>query len=613
MIRSADTLLDTTGPTRPNRLEWSCLLLAAALLIVFRLHAFDLPLENDECNYAYVGARLLEGQSLYTDLWDHQPPGVFVLFAGVIALFGDAPGVFRSLTLVFSLASLGLIFLMLRRISGQTAAISGALLFAIVSSDPGTAGEGCNREIFMNTLILAAWYSVLRWRGGSLWWLVGSGLGLGLASVIKTIVAVHWVLLAIWIVTCVAKRTRTRSRIPAIVVALLLLGAGPAVLWLVTGGYFVLTDRWHAFYDAVFLFNLSYSEGGGGMLARFGQFFVPDRHPFIFDSALPLWLAGGAATLWLVVDGVITGFKSRCSESRPSGSGLTLILVASGYITVCLPARFWPHYYYLLIPALVVAVSSVMGRITSVLVAWWAPPTNPEPQVVGWAPPTNPEPNAPSQALACATTRCGRIHNWLMARKTKTGIVSTSMGMAAPWVARFVLLAMVPGAVLITEYRDYLSEPLFGLTVKRYNSRDFWGRAQGWNVARVTDPDDEVFVFGNDAEIYYYARRRCASRFTMITGLQSGFAGAEERRRNLIAELEESPPRLIVVLFDEPPFEAWKSFLDRHYDQPAGWDFHDKTGEPIMFVLARKDNPIEKIDWNWDRAEVGGWHLGDSH
>ena len=76
-------------------IEWSGLLGAATILIAFRLHAFDLPLETDECNYAYIGAQLLDGDRIYVDVWDHQPFGVFVLFAGVMALFGDAPEVFR--------------------------------------------------------------------------------------------------------------------------------------------------------------------------------------------------------------------------------------------------------------------------------------------------------------------------------------------------------------------------------------------------------------------------------------------------------------------------------------------------------------------------------------
>src|SRR3972149_9029721 len=108
---------------------------AIVILVVFRLHAFDLPLETDECNYAVVAAPLLAGDRLYVDVWDHQPFGVFTMFAGVIAMFGDAPYVFRWMALLFSAASLLLIFAILRGAVGRGAAFLGALLFALASSD----------------------------------------------------------------------------------------------------------------------------------------------------------------------------------------------------------------------------------------------------------------------------------------------------------------------------------------------------------------------------------------------------------------------------------------------------------------------------------------------
>ena len=38
-----------------------------------------------------------------------------------------------------------------------------------------------------------------------------------------------------------------------------------------------------------------------------------------------------------------------------------LLLVVAGYIAVCLPAKFWPHYYYLMIPSLVIALAMALG------------------------------------------------------------------------------------------------------------------------------------------------------------------------------------------------------------------------------------------------------------
>lgn len=586
-----------SAPPRAWRvLEVVGLAIAILVLIVFRFHAFDLPLETDECNYAYIAARLLEGGRLYIDVWDHQPPGVFVLFAGVIALFGDGPMVFRSTAAAFSLASLLLVHAIVRRIGGRLTGVAAAMLFAIVSSDPGTGGEGANREIYMNTLILAAWYFAMRWADaigrdgieraradtsnhdgnvttvtsraadGAWLWLLAAGSALALGSSVKTVVAIHWVVLAV-AVGCIAGcsgggASRTRYAGSAVV----FLGLGPAALWLLTWLYFIVTGRAAEFADAVFLFNLSYSEGGGGFLSRFTTFFRPPRHPFIFDSAFPLWIAAATGSIVILVTLVKrlgAGAERIRHESAPTrsdqaiaGPGLILCLVVAGFFAVCLPGRFWPHYYYLLIPPAVIATAVAVALIASRLTDWAQRPS-------------------------------------------------------AARVGGGVLLVGIALAVLAAEYRHYLSQPLFGITVNRYNSRDFWGRAQGESVGRVTRADDRVFVYGNEAEIYYYSGRRCASRYTMITGLSEGMAGAEDRRKILMDELRSDPPRLILIVFDQPPFDEWLAFLDTHYGEPIGFDFHDRTGEPIMFVMARKDQPIEPIDWNWDRSSVGGWFAGD--
>jgi hypothetical protein len=543
---------------------------AALVLIAFRLHAFNLPLEADECNYAYIGVRLLAGDRMYVDVWDHQPWGVFLLFAGVIALFGGAPEAFRWTAVLFSLVSLLLVFAILRRVAGRGAAVSGAILFAIASSDPGTAGEGCNREIYMATLILTAWYCVLRRPEVSNGGTFLAGCALALASAIKTIVAVHWLFLAAWMAATTGLGTGEGNRSRHILGSLLLFALGPVVLWVGSFAYFGATGRLNEFVDAVFLFNLSYSGAAESFLARFAHFFAPQRHPFIFDSALPLWIGGIAAGVLLTIE---------VAARRGKEAAALLLLVLSTYITVCLPARFWPHYYYLLIPVLSVAVPAALGRLLDRLHG----SVRVTPAVWRWS-------TVAVLSLFPLLMFPAESHHYLR------------FGLDLP--DRLKLL-------LPTKYRDYLSQPPFGITVKRYNSRDFWGRAQGENVRRVTEPNDTVFVFGNDPEIYYYSGRRCASRFTMITGLQSGFSGAQRRRETLIAELKEHPPRLIVVLFDEPPFAEWAAFLREYYGEPIGWDFHDRSGDPIMFVLARKDRPVESINWDWDRSEVGGWMLGE--
>lgn len=525
---------------------YDCAGLTAAILILvlFRLHAFDLPLETDECNYAVIAARLLAGDRLYVDVWDHQPFGVFTLFAAVIAVFGDAPHVFRCMAMLFSAASLLLIFAILRRVVGRSDALLGILLFALASSDPGTGGEGCNREIYMNTLILAAWYCAIRSSSRPNQWLFTSGAALAIASGLKTIVAVHWVFLAGWIVVDGWPRSIAAGRGSRVAKSLFWFALGPMILWVCATAYFAATGRLDEFIDAAFLFNLGYSDGSEPFLVRFVRFFHPIEHRFIFGSALPLWIGAGVSLICLAVEGVVR---------RKLDSLAAVSLLFAGYVATCLPGRFWPHYYYLAVPGLVIGVAVLVDRLST----------------------------------------------WFSEYR--------SFGAFRSRILRVIIYIVSPIALGVTEVRDYLLQSPFGITVKRYNSRDFWGQAQGQNVASVTGPDDMVFVFGNDASIYYYSHRPCASRYTMITGLGAPMRGAEERRLILLSELERTRPRLIVVLFDEPPWPEWRLFLEKYYGEPAGWDFGDRTRKPIMFVVARKDRPIRPIDWNWDRSTVGGW------
>ncbi len=563
------------------RRDVAILLIASAILVLFRLHAFDLPLETDECNYAYIAGRLLAGDRLYVDVWDHQPPGVYMLFAGVIATFGDSPPVFRWMATVFSLASLILIYAILRRVAHPFSAGLGAALFAIVSSDPGVGGEGCNREIYMNALILAGWYMALKEVGshevcvGKLEsslpspgsteaspvakrGIVGvaiAGLFIALASLLKTNAAIHWALLAVWLSVVAVGSGDPARRVRRLLSAMAAFAVGPVLIWAGTFAYFAATQRLREFIDSAFLFNLGYADVREPFLMRFWRFFAPLKHPFIFESALPLWLLTIPAVLFLI-------FRSTIQRCRAS-LAILLLLLAS-YAATCLPGRFWPHYYYLLIPSIVMTVATALGTVISV-----------------------------------------RLREGDAISSQQSSIDNPKSADCRFAVVQWGIATILAGAVLCTETRHYLMRSPMDITMKRYNTRDFWGRAQGENVARVTDPTDSVFVFGNDAEIYYYSRRKCASRYTMITGLQAGMHGAEQRRRTLMDELGTAPPRVLIVLLDEDPFPEWLSFLDQYYGPAVGVDYHDVTGKPIMFVFVRKDDPIGFLNWDWDRSQVG--------
>ncbi len=511
------------------------LIVAVGVLIIFRCHAFSLPLENDECNYAYIGGRLLAGDRLYEEVWDHQPPGVFVLFAGLEALFGSSDGVFRWAATGFSIVSLVLAYVIVRREYGLASAALAVGVFAITSADPGTAGEGCNREIYMNTLALAA-LAVLTSRAGSgRQHLFATGLLLGLGSVLKTVVAAQWLPLTVWAtVRCWRKRRSAGAAVGTVV----WLGIGPALIWALVFLYFTLTGRLATFFDAVFAFNVGYSAVEAGFLGRLTGFLSQPID--IFGSALPLWIAGAFA---------LPGLGLFLRRRATSADGAIIAYALGSFLAVCLPGKFWPHYYYLLHPSLVLLPAALLGRVAQ-------PVTSPR----------------------------GRI---------AVGAV------VVLWV----------GAVLLSQFRSYLGRAPERITAPHlvYRYRQAWARAQGERVGRLTDPGDTVFIWGRDAGVYHYSGRQCASRYTMVGALADTARGYERRRATLLRELQARRPRL--VLYKENAFDELNLFLDTNYviAGPHWVDRDDHDPErPVMIALMDRERPVDFIDWEWPPSEEAG-------
>lgn len=510
------------------------------MLVALRMHALPLPLETDECNYAYIGERLLNGEKLYADVWDHQPPAVYVLFAGVIALFGSSDVVFRMLATAFSLGSLALIYGILAKRISRWPAFVGALAFALTSSDPGMAGEGCNREIYMNTLTLAAFALLLTAsRPGetpassapSNRRLLVSGALIGLASLFKTVAAAQWFFLAIWLF---GVSLRHWGGVRSAATRIVWFAMGPALVWSVTALYFAWTGRWSAFMEAVFGYNLSYSGLNEGVWGRAMGFFTP-RFP-VFAATAPIWFGGLLGGVWLALRWVWRRHDLRWTR-RCHNDGALLCYLLGSFLAVCLPGLYWHHYYYLLLPPLVLVCGTAFGR----LLEW----------------------------------RIGGVSRW--------GIQLAAAG----WI---IWLASL-------QFHYYLGVTPEHIAYRRYDYRDQWAKAQGLRIASLTEPDDQIFVWGKDAGVYFYSRRRCASRYTMVGALESNAEGADARRAILLDELRRNRPRVVLVV--EPEFDALRRFLQENY-VVAGVDMHDRNqDEPIMLALQDPTRPVRQVSWEW--------------
>lgn len=523
---------------------------AVLLLILLRMHAFAAPLEVDECNYAYIGQRLAAGDRFYVDVWDHQPPGMFWFSAVLVGLFGSGEIVFRVAAMVATIGTLILIHAICRQTMSRVAAGFAAILFALASSDPGVAGEGCNREVYMNLLVAAA---VLLLLGGKQWHILLAGFCLGLASLLKTVVVTQWLLLVMGLIAWrflarrrvqlsgpgatedhgVASQTRaTRNGETLALVVLRNLGlfaGGAAVIWMIVCAVLLADGRFDSFIDATFVYNLGYGQINVPIVQKLAGFFMQNGDPRfdVFRSAAPIWILGSIGLVAL-------------PWRRDPRFAITMVAFALGsFLAVCLPGRFWNHYYMLMLAPMVIASAAVVDRILRI----------------------------------GGSASAGGEHR-----------------------SRFA--AMICGGVFIAalaacQWYYYLDKPADQIAAFRYHGRMVWAREQGLRVKQVTDPNDTIYVAGLDAGIYYYSQRICASRYTMVTHLAGDDSAAEQRREHLAQDLRDHKPRLILIIAAKstPFIPELDRFIRDHQYVKVGED----PGR--MIVLCDPARLIATIDW----------------
>jgi hypothetical protein len=323
-----------------RRAELALAVAIAALVVAIRAPLWDLPLERDEGEYAYIAWRMGHGEMPYRDAFDQKPPGVFLAYRLALALPVEDPvAAIRALAALFSAASSLALYAWLRGLlgpAGVPAASWAALLLGFLSADPMIQGPIANSELFMLPGILAAAALLPRaWaQPPRAAWLAGVAVGvlLGVATTMKQVAIVN-VPLFVAVVAWRAARGERARRLARFTAAFTLGGLlvwGPLLLWLWWGGALA------AGLDAFLLHNLAYA--GAPTLA--------DRVAALRVHAGPL-LPTQAAAWGLAGVGVVDLLRKR--DRFP---GLFLVAFAAcAALGVSASGRYYPHYFQQLLPA----------------------------------------------------------------------------------------------------------------------------------------------------------------------------------------------------------------------------------------------------------------------
>jgi len=318
--------------------------------IALRVHLLDAPLERDEGEYAYAGQLLLQGVPPYQLAYNMKFPGIYAIYAVLLAIFGQtARGIHLGLLVVNACTTL-LLFLVGKRLSSSMLGLVASACFAVFSST--YAVHGANAEYFV---ILPALGGVLLLLHAldtcNAWHFLGSGLLLGTGFLIKQPGAafIGFAMVVIGIDGIKSRISTHRTWIRH-------------VLWLGFGALLPLATACFALYlagtfEKFWFWTVSYATEYGSLTSLQQAWANLGTNTSRVYSASPtLW--------WLVVLGLILlKWNHRAASHRPT------ILLFAGFsvLAICPGLYFRPHYFVLLLPAASLLAGSAVESLCILL------------------------------------------------------------------------------------------------------------------------------------------------------------------------------------------------------------------------------------------------------
>ncbi len=300
------------------------LFIVATLLLIFSLLPLGTALEfgGDEAYELMKGFLCSKGFSLYTDIWNDQPPVHTMLLSGAFKLFGPSLLAARLIAASFGLLLFGTFYQLVRLRSGIWAAIL-AVFFLVASPGVLSLSVAVMLEVpAIGTALLAAWL-LFQWGKRRHWgWLLASGIVMGIALEIKLTAVV------------VA---------PAIIAEIVLLRqAERRPAWQRAAIRDVL--RWGATVTAVFfVIGLIWGNGSfqSSLKSHFSERAVPGlSRPNDFRFQPTIFLDHGEGAV-----GAVIGLLFVVRNKRWREVTFPLILLLTALVIHTLHRPWWPYYY----------------------------------------------------------------------------------------------------------------------------------------------------------------------------------------------------------------------------------------------------------------------------
>ena len=334
-----------------SRLAQFLALAIAALL--FRGATFgEWNYDTDEQFYALVGRRMLDGATLYVDIWDRKPPALYLVYAAIALLSRSVLAFQLTATVSAVLGAYGITRIAVRFAGAMPALMAGIAYLALLGRFGGACGQA--PVWYTSLMIFAAWTIVSRMdllQRGGIDAMVAAGMAAaGLAVAFKQSAAIECgfvgLFIAALLLTSRGPLWRAIAQI-ALLAVLALLPMAMTFAWYWHIGH--LPELWQALVSSNFA---RLYEGPWGRIWRLGIMLGLLGMPIVF-----------AALGWSML---------KADERRDP----RLVLIAAWAIVAVLAVVVFPnifyHYAIPILPSLCILCAILFERWTMGRVAFVA-------------------------------------------------------------------------------------------------------------------------------------------------------------------------------------------------------------------------------------------------
>jgi len=327
---------------------WVAIIGVIIAAAVIRGRLLSVPLERDEGEYAYIAQQMLKGVPPYISAYSMKLPGIYVVYALIMTLFGQTHTGIHLGLLIFNAATIFVVFLLAKKLFGSIAAVAAGGVYAVLSMTSGVTGLWANAEHFVVLPALVGLLLICNSNGKTGYVrLLIAGLLFGLAFIIKQ----HGIMFAIFGALYLLYSGLRQKPIQWLKVIISQIGFNAMVFL-----PFLIVCLFYWFYgtfDKFWFWTFTYSREYAAVvpLEAAWKIFV-DQAGTVFYEGFPIWFLSVFGFLAVVV-------MKRYRQLTALVVGFFIF----SFLAVCPGFYFRGHYFIFLLPSLAVLAGAGLAAI----------------------------------------------------------------------------------------------------------------------------------------------------------------------------------------------------------------------------------------------------------